>query len=83
MPRGASIAIHELPDWMEQGACKGRSNIFFPHNIIEQERAIRICKTCPVLYECDQYAIRNREKDGVWGGKMRGSLFYPERERKK
>jgi WhiB family redox-sensing transcriptional regulator len=27
-----------------------------------------ICKGCPVKRECLEYALVNRERDGVWGG---------------
>lgn len=34
--------------------------------------AIMICGRCPVLRECDQYAVRNNIQDNsVWGGKVR------------
>ena len=41
---------------------------FFPHDEIGVERAKRICKGCPVLQQCLEYALVNREEHGVWGG---------------
>ncbi|MFE5290143.1 WhiB family transcriptional regulator [Nocardia sp. NPDC056611] len=34
----------------------------------DAERAIAICKTCPVIKECLDHALRNFEDEGVWGG---------------
>lgn len=33
------------------------------------EEAKRICHTCPHEKECLEYALENRERWGVWGGK--------------
>lgn len=30
-----------------------------------------ICATCPVFLECDDYAERRDEKQGVWAGRNR------------
>ena len=32
------------------------------------DRAKKICNGCPVIQQCLEYAIVNRENDGVWGG---------------
>ena len=37
-------------------------------------RALEICQTCPVIHQCADYADRNGEKEGVWGGVDRASL---------
>lgn len=64
------------PEWMRRGACQGKSELFFPENIVQQEKAIRIClNECTVLTECDNLATLNNEREGVWGGKMRGRIF--------
>lgn len=30
--------------------------------------AVAVCATCPVVQQCQQYAIANEEEFGVWGG---------------
>jgi len=32
------------------------------------ERAKAECRRCPVAAECLNYALRNGEKEGIWGG---------------
>jgi WhiB family transcriptional regulator, redox-sensing transcriptional regulator len=63
--------------WQYRAACKGPvSNLFFAPNHLErkEERLAReaaakaICRTCPVLVECREYALLVREPHGVWGG---------------
>ncbi|TMK81786.1 MAG: WhiB family transcriptional regulator, partial [Actinobacteria bacterium] len=34
----------------------------------EEAEALSICATCPVRAQCLDYAIRNRETYGIWGG---------------
>lgn len=36
--------------------------------------AKRMCLSCPVLFECRQYATDNREVEGVWGALGVGEL---------
>ena len=63
--------------WQYRAACKGlQSHLFFPPNHIERkqerqrrERAAKaICRECPVLQECREYALMVREPHGIWGG---------------
>jgi WhiB family transcriptional regulator, redox-sensing transcriptional regulator len=63
--------------WQYRAACKGpQSNLFFAPNHLErkEERLTReaaakaICRTCPVLAECREYALLVREPHGIWGG---------------
>ena len=60
--------------WMDHGACKGRTQLFFapkaerPQARARREaQARRLCATCPVLVPCQRYARVNREY-GLWGG---------------
>jgi WhiB family redox-sensing transcriptional regulator len=63
--------------WQYRAACKGpQSNLFFAPNHLErkEERLARetaakaICRACPVLAECREYALLVREPHGIWGG---------------
>ncbi|MEA3019885.1 MAG: WhiB family transcriptional regulator, redox-sensing transcriptional regulator [Actinomycetota bacterium] len=61
-------------DWMSEAACKDQTTWFFaPHGEQADARerreavAMTICRSCDVMYECRDYARRNREQ-GFWGG---------------
>lgn len=58
------------PDWMDEGACKGRTDLFFQGEGANDKlaQAKRICASCPVSAECLAYALQHNERDGVWGG---------------
>jgi hypothetical protein len=32
------------------------------------DQAAKLCVGCPVSTQCLQYALDNREEDGIWGG---------------
>ena len=61
-------------DWMERGACKSKTELFFPPRaerpqarVRREARARLICSACPVLEVCRRYARAHREY-GFWGG---------------
>lgn len=66
------------PQWRDRAACGPESGIdpdlFFPlnagHDSPEVLAATRVCRTCPVVWSCLQWAVDHpRETDaGVWGG---------------
>ncbi len=66
------IEREEDESWKADGACSGLPTIWWYQNVKEpnepERRARKICEGCPVRRECLEYALRNREKDGVWGG---------------
>lgn len=51
------------PDWWFHGNQDGHWAL---HPSVE--RAIAICRTCPVIDLCLQDALSRREPHGVWGG---------------
>lgn len=69
-PTAGVLAPRERPDWMEEAACKNRTDLFFPgeHGMTEVAAAKRICAACPVESACLAYALEYGEKDGIWGG---------------
>lgn len=55
--------------WRQRAACRGVDpDIFYPVSDEEAEAAQAICAVCPVREACLEYALANRERDGVWGG---------------
>jgi len=55
--------------WRQRAACRGIDpNVFYPPSEEEAEEAKSICAGCPVREACLEYALANRERDGVWGG---------------
>lgn len=64
------IAAH-VPEtaWQRGGACLGSDlSVFYPEDQAGSEVAKAICLGCPVRAVCLEYALRMREKFGVWGG---------------
>ncbi len=66
--------IVQYEDWQKEAACIGKTDIFFgPTNEKTQIRRKReaiaktICRSCPVLVQCRDYARANPEY-GIWGG---------------
>lgn len=58
--------------WMREGSCLGCDpDLFFPErgSMTDLAAAKAICATCPVREQCLDYAIRNSEHTGVWGGR--------------
>ncbi|MER5507604.1 WhiB family transcriptional regulator [Streptomyces sp. NPDC059690] len=56
--------------WRLQALCVGEDpELFFP--LAETERATAraraVCRRCPVLLDCRDWAIRHGETDGIWG----------------
>lgn len=72
-----------------QAACKNLPvNMFFPVYPPQASRktrqaleraAVAVCRTCPVMAQCGEYAIRNRIEDGIWGGVSERERFVRQR----
>jgi len=55
--------------WRQRAACRGVDpDVFYPVSDEDAEEAKAICRGCPVRESCLEYALANRERDGVWGG---------------
>lgn len=55
--------------WRQRAGCRGVDpDIFYPVSDEEAAAAKAVCAQCPVLQPCLEYALGNRERDGVWGG---------------
>jgi WhiB family redox-sensing transcriptional regulator len=78
--------------WQYDSACRGEdSDLFFAPNYFERKeekeareaKAKAICSRCSVREECLDYALRNREPHGIWGGlnEVERKAIIRERER--
>jgi len=55
--------------WMQRAACRGNGpDTFFPSGRADAAVARLICDSCPVKAECLDYATRNGDLTGIWGG---------------
>lgn len=72
-PGGAArdtFAVPLPPEWTRDALCAQTApDAFFPEKGEATAPAKRICALCPVTAECLAYALANRERFGVWGGK--------------
>jgi WhiB family redox-sensing transcriptional regulator len=73
-PRRLPAPTMENWSWQLQGSCLGcPSEVFFPdgkrgHPLKRlEDRAKEICRDCPVLSTCRNYALTAPEMHGVWG----------------
>lgn len=55
--------------WMESALCSETDpDAFHPEKGGSTAPAKRVCAACPVRAECLEYALRHKEREGVWGG---------------
>jgi WhiB family redox-sensing transcriptional regulator len=58
--------------WRADAACSGfQHSLFFPTAETDTttiERAREICMSCPVTYDCLEYALETNQRAGIWGG---------------
>jgi WhiB family redox-sensing transcriptional regulator len=55
--------------WRQKAACRGLDpEIFYPVSEEEADPAKAVCGGCAVRTPCLEYALSNREHDGIWGG---------------
>jgi WhiB family transcriptional regulator, redox-sensing transcriptional regulator len=55
--------------WRQRAACVGvEPEIFYPVSEEDAEQAKAVCAECEVRQSCLEFALANRERDGVWGG---------------
>jgi WhiB family redox-sensing transcriptional regulator len=55
--------------WMATGNCRLHPpSTFFPSDGVGVDRARKICRDCPVMNRCLEYALTERIDHGVWGG---------------
>jgi len=55
--------------WQRQANCLGvHPDLFFPERGSSTREAKEVCSNCVVKHECLEFALRNGEKFGIWGG---------------
>ncbi|WP_280891409.1 WhiB family transcriptional regulator [Streptomyces sp. LBL] len=61
--------------WCERAACLyvEDPDLFFPighsgPNLEQIEEAKAICRRCPVMEQCLNWAVRVEQMEGIWGG---------------
>jgi len=56
--------------WRLRGACRGLDpDVFYPSSEEEDvQRAKVVCDRCVVQQQCLEFALDNRESEGIWGG---------------
>jgi WhiB family redox-sensing transcriptional regulator len=70
--------------WRKHAACRGlEPEVFFPVTEEQTEEAKAICNACPVREPCLDYALANREREGVWGGATERERRRMVRQRRK
>ncbi|MEU6328323.1 WhiB family transcriptional regulator [Streptomyces sp. NPDC047049] len=61
-------------DWRHDAVCREVDpEIFFPVGntgpaLLQIEEAKAVCRRCPVMGQCLQWALESRQDSGVWGG---------------
>ena len=63
------LLVWEPMDWANRGKCRDlKTDIFFAEGGKKAMEAKLVCASCPVREKCLDYAIRNYEMYGIWGG---------------
>lgn len=61
-------------DWRHKAACREvPGDLFFPTGntgpaLFQIEEAKAVCRRCPVMEQCLQWALESGQDSGVWGG---------------
>jgi WhiB family redox-sensing transcriptional regulator len=65
----ATLAAAQNEPWTEDAICPQiDTDLFFPEKGGSTREAKSICARCPVTAECLEFALRNGERFGIWGG---------------
>jgi WhiB family redox-sensing transcriptional regulator len=70
--------------WRTHAACSGlEPEVFYPVSDEQAEEAKAVCRECPVREPCLEYALTNREREGVLGGATERERRRMVRQRRK
>jgi WhiB family redox-sensing transcriptional regulator len=65
-------------DWRHNAVCREEDpDLFFPIGtdgpaLLQAEEAKAVCRRCPVMDRCLQWALASGQESGVWGGLSEG-----------
>ncbi len=61
--------LQEDKGWQSRANCMGVDpDLFFPERGASTKEAKEVCRGCVVREDCLEFALRNSEKFGIWGG---------------
>lgn len=61
--------LQEDKGWQSKANCMGVDpDLFFPERGASTKEAKEVCRGCVVREDCLEFALRNSEKFGIWGG---------------
>ncbi|CAB4761794.1 MAG: WhiB family transcriptional regulator [Actinobacteria bacterium] len=64
-----ALSNSEDTSWQDLANCLGVDpDLFFPERGASTREAKEVCRGCVVREDCLEYALRNGEKFGIWGG---------------
>ena len=73
-PLGPTATADDAQDWRDSGACLDEDpELFFPvghglEAVMQADDAKAVCRRCPVVMTCLEWALETRQPYGVWGG---------------
>jgi WhiB family redox-sensing transcriptional regulator len=62
-----------MSDWRDRARCRDEDpELFFPTGtvgpaVVQIEQARSVCRRCPVLDECREWAVWSGQDAGIWG----------------
>jgi hypothetical protein len=66
--------LERIEEELGDPPCASWPDAFFAEieNVGDVQHAKQLCKTCPVMIQCGEHAMRFNIPDGVWGGMSAG-----------
>jgi hypothetical protein len=66
--------LERIQEELGNAPCESYPDAFFAEmeNVGDVQHAKQLCKTCPVMMQCAEHAMRFNIPDGVWGGLSAG-----------
>lgn len=77
------IDVLDIRSWDIYAECRDTdSRLFFSREDKDIDAAKQHCRECPVRWQCLEYALVNKEEDGLWGGRTEGERKIISRQMK-